>query len=102
MISPSNVMAKAEKKNAPNPVRTESESSVSRTLVVTLPQDHRRQHQIGVLAQVEHLDRVAVPAVGFDLKPQQTEAEDSQIEAGEQSRLQDTGNDAEPRSVVRE
>ena len=37
MISPSRVITKAEKKNAPNPVKTESDSSVSKTLVVTFP-----------------------------------------------------------------
>src|SRR5580704_518703 len=38
MISPSIVMAKAENKKPAMPARTESDSSVSKTLVVTLPQ----------------------------------------------------------------
>src|ERR1700722_9112593 len=38
MISPSSVMANAEKMNAAPPVSTESDSRVSSTLVVTLPQ----------------------------------------------------------------
>ena len=37
MISPSKVIANAEKKKAPIPVRIESDSSVSNTLVVTFP-----------------------------------------------------------------
>src|ERR1700733_16295814 len=48
------------------------------------------------MAQLQHLDGVFVAAIGFDLKPKQAEAEDGQVEAGKQRRLDDTGEDAEP------
>src|ERR1700722_10482423 len=48
------------------------------------------------MAQLQHLDGVLVAAIGFDLKPEQAEAEDREVETGEQRRLDDAGEDAEP------
>ncbi|GCC44156.1 hypothetical protein chiPu_0028346, partial [Chiloscyllium punctatum] len=47
-------------------------------------------------AKLEHARRVGIAAVRLDLQPQQAEAEDREIEAGEQCRLQDAGGDPDP------
>ena len=90
-------MAKAEKKNAATPVRTESDSSVKRTLVRDVAPDHGCQNLVGVVAQLQHLDGVFIAAIGFDLKPEQAEAEDREVEAGKQRQLDDAGEDARAR-----
>src|SRR6202034_1338004 len=49
--------------------------------------------------ELHHLDGVFVAAVGLDLKPEQAEAEDREVETGEQRRLDDAGDDTEPGAV---
>src|SRR5262249_53915837 len=60
--------------------------------------DDGRKDKVGLLAQLQHARRVLVAAICRDLQPQDAEAEDSEIEAGEQRRLQDAGGDSKPGS----
>ena len=86
----------AEKKKALSPARTASDNSVSRTLVLTLPQHHGRQDLVGVLAQFKHARRIGVAGICLELQAQLTKVEDRQRKAGEQCGLDDAGNDAQP------
>ena len=68
----------AENRNAETPASTESDSSVSSTLVLDIAPDDRRRTRLES-AQVEHLFRVGIAGVGFDLEAQLAETEHRKV-----------------------
>jgi hypothetical protein len=90
------VITTAEKKKALSPARTASDNSVSRTLVLTLPQITVARIWLEFLAQFKHARGIGVAGIGLELQAQLTKAEDRQRKAGEQCGLDDAGNDAQP------
>ena len=68
-ISPTSVMTTVEKINAPTPARTESDSNVSSTLIVTLPQSTVAKVRLESLRNASNSISIAVAACRLDLQP---------------------------------
>src|SRR6516164_2792609 len=96
MISPSSVITIAEKKKALSPARTESDSSVSKTLVLTLPQITVASTGLEFLRRSRTRAASALPPSASSCKRNWLRLKIGEVEPGKQRRLRYAGNNAEP------